>query len=684
MATLSPARAHERAERIAGWLSAGEFAVLEAICDTLLPALEPPAGSPEATRAYFRRSARDLDVARALAEKLARESAETHASLRLFLKLFTAAPVGLALAGSPQAFMAMPQARRERFLLALANSPLPPFRQGYQGIKRLAGMIYYSALDAQGVNPAWAVLGYDAPPAPPAAPRPIEPLVIRADTVLEADAVVIGSGAGGGVVAGELARAGKRVIVLEKGGYSHEGSFSWHESQAMPEMFLRRGALSTSDLGLIMMAGSTLGGGTVVNWMTSFRTPDDILAEWDALAGLRGGFTGPDLQQSFAAVERRLSINTANSQHNRQNQHLADGAAALGYHVGVVPRNAMGCEQRCGSCAFGCRHGCSQSTLKTYLQDAYDHGARLVIRCSAEQVQIEQGRAVGVRATARDPQTGQEHQLHIRAGTVVVAAGALQSPGLLQRSGLENPHIGRHLHLHPTAISVGVYAERVNAWQGVLQSAYSDQFTHLDGTYGYKLEIAPTHPGLFGMATPWYSAQNYREEMARAAHLASILILTRDRGEGRVRLDRAGDPVIDYAVSAYDRRHILHGLRQGSAIHLAAGAQRVISLQNRPTTLWRSADGTVSQEARRAFDRQIARHGLGPNQIIMFSAHQMGTCRMGGDPRTSVVDGAQQVHGVRGLYVCDSSVFPSAVGVNPMLSIMGLAHRASQQIKQQI
>lgn len=670
--------------REGNWLTPNEFALLEAICDTLLPSLEPPDKSTAIVAAYYRRCARDLHVAQQIAEKLGQESPEVRAAIRLFLSLFTAPPAGLILAGKARPFLALTQPERERYLLALANSPLGPFRQGFQGLKRLAGLIYFSALNSQGTNPNWAVLEYPAPVPPPQVQPTLVPLTISRETTLEADVVVIGSGAGGGVVAGELARAGKRVIVLEKGGYNYEGNFTWHEAQAMPELFLKRGALSTKDLGVIMLAGSTLGGGTAVNWMTSFRTPEQVLIEWEQSSELHGCFTDTRLQQSFSAIEQRISVNTDQSQHNRQNQLLFDGATALGYHAGVVARNAVGCEQRCGSCNLGCRYGCSQSTLKTYLQDAFDHGAQILVHCSAEKVLLENGRAVGVQASITGAERGETHRLTVRASTVVVAAGALYSPIILQRSGLESPHLGRHLHMHPTAINVGVYPEKVNAWQGVLQSAYSSQFTRLDGNYGYTLEVAPTHPGLFGLATPWYSARNYREEMTTVAHLASIIILTRDKGEGTVTIDRAGEPVVNYVVSAYDRQHILHGLRQGTRVHLAAGAERVISLQNKPTDLRRSTQEPPSQQQLRAFDRLLAKRGLRSNRIVMFSAHQMGTCRMGASPKTSVVNEQQQVHGVKGLFVCDSSVFPGACGVNPMLSIMALAHKASQSIKAEI
>lgn len=682
--TISSPQTLAAENRIAGWLTSDDFAILEAICDTLLPSLEPPAGSSEVVAAYYRRSAHDLQIAQRLAEKFAYESPQVHADLRQFLSMFASSGPSLLLVKKASPFRELSQEKREQYLLALANSPLGKIRKGYQAIKRFACLLYYSALDERGVNPNWDMLDYTAPTAPPVVSQPITPLEISRDITLEADVVVIGSGAGGGVVAGELAMAGKSVIVLEKGGYNYEGNFTQLEDQASSELFLKRGALATDDLGVLIMSGSTLGGSTIINWMTCFRTPDDVLAEWEQCSGLHGYFTDPQLQQSFASVEKRLSVNANHSQHNRPNQVLFDGASALGYHAGVIHRNATGCEQRCGGCNFGCRYGCSQSTMKTYLQDAYDHGARIIVHASADKVLIEGGRAIGVKARVFNKHAGETHSVTIRASQIVVAAGAFHTPAILLRSGLENQHIGQHLHLHPTTVSVGLYPEKVYAWQGVLQSAYSDQFTHLDGNYGYKLEAAPGHPGLFALARPWCSARDYREQMARGAHLAPIIIVARDKGEGSITVDRSGEPIVNYVVSSYDRKHIAHGLGRMARIHFAAGAAEVMSLQNKPTFMERSAHTVLHEQHLREFDRQVDRHGMDPNRILMFSAHQMGSCRMGASSKTSVVDEHHQVHGVKGLFICDSSVFPNAVGVNPMVSIMGLAHRASQYIKTQV
>ncbi|EFH90466.1 GMC family oxidoreductase N-terminal domain-containing protein [Ktedonobacter racemifer] len=668
--------------RVAGWLASEEFAILEAVCETLFPSLEPPAGNSEAEQAYYRRSAHDLDLAHLIAETLAQEPPEAQAEFRQLLALMANPVSGLLLAGSAKSFLELSAAKRARYLLAMANSPLGQLRQGYQAMKRLAGFIYFSAPTEEGRNPNWEVLDYTPAPPPPAdAPQPIRPLAITEDTTLDADAIVIGSGAGGGVAAAELALAGKSVIVLEKGGYNNEANFTLQEAQATPELYLNHGLLTSKDLGVVILAGSTLGGGTVVNWTTSFRTPIDVLEEWETISGLRGRFTNAQYQESFAAVEQRIQVNTENSAHNRQNRLLYDGCKALGYHTEEIPRNAVGCDQRCGTCGYGCRYGAKQSTMKTYLQDAFDHGTRIIVNCQANKVLMENGQVQGVLATVLNKEAGRTYELTLHAKTVVVAAGTLNTPAILLRSGLTNKHIGQHLHLHPTTTLAGLYPDKVYPWQGVMQSAYSDQFGRLDGNYGYKLEVPPAHPGLLGLATPWFSAREYREQMAQAAHIATIIVLSRDKGEGSVTLDRHGEPIINYVVSVYDRKHLMHGLRQSARIHFAAGAREIVTLHNQRTGVKRGSDGSVSAQDLREFDRAIERHGMGPNRNMTFTAHQMGTCRMGNDPKTSVTNEHGEVYGVKGLFVADGSLFPAASGVNPMLSIMALVHNNYQYLK---
>src|SRR5947199_5061792 len=314
MAATSAPQTAKNENLVAGWLTTDEFSVLEAVCETLLPSFEPPEGSSEVAAAYYHRSALDLNVAQLVAETLSFENEQAKADFRKLVGLLSSPAAGLMLAGIPRPFKALSQEKREKYLIAMANSPMGQLRQGYQSIKRLSGFVFFAAPDTTGVNPNWKALDYQAPAPPPVdVPQPIKPLKITEDTTLEADVVVIGSGAGGGLVAGELAMAGKSVIVLEKGGYNNETNFTLQEAQATPELFLKRGTLTTKDLGVIVLAGSTLGGGTTINWMTSLRTPPEILEEWEQRSGLKDCFTNSQLQDSFSAVEQHIHVNRENS-----------------------------------------------------------------------------------------------------------------------------------------------------------------------------------------------------------------------------------------------------------------------------------------------------------------------------------------------------------------------------------
>jgi choline dehydrogenase-like flavoprotein len=484
-------------------------------------------------------------------------------------------------------------------------------------------------------------------------------------------------------MAAELAAAGKDVVVLEKGGYFSESDFTGREAEMMPALYLRRGLLATADLGLSVLAGSCLGGGTLVNWSTSLRTPPDVLAEWEHEHGVDGA-TGPEFARGFDAVEARIGVNTADSEPNRNNAALERGCQALGYVTHRIPRNASDCRQRCGACGYGCPYGRKQSTMLTFLQDAHERGARIVVRCTVERVLLEAGRAVGVEGWAPDDATGARRRVVVRAKAVVVAAGAVESPALLLRSGLTNPNIGRHLRLHPVASVAGYYAEPIETWTGSLQTVYCDQFARLRGGHGIRFEVAPAHPGLLALAVPWDSGIEHKRMMARVAHAAAFISLTRDSGEGHVTLDRQGNSILRYQPNALDRTHLVRGIQELTRIVVAGGATLVGSTH---TGLTLEAEGgrpgAFGAARLTTYLCEIERRGIAPNRPPLFTAHQMGTCRLGRSRRTAVADPRGAVYGVRGLFVSDASTFPTASGVNPMISIMAVAYRVAQTVKEQ-
>ncbi len=608
---------------------------------------------------------------------------EDRAELARLLALFESRVVNLLLAGIPRPFATMRPDERERYLVGWATSRLALRRKAFQALKRLATVLYYTATDENGRNPAWATLRYPGPLGPPPqTPKPIRPLALAADTTLNCDVVVVGSGAGGGVVAAELAASGKEVVVLEKGGYYNEADFTQREGEMMERLYDSHGLMATADLGLVILAGSCLGGGTVINYTTSFHTPERVREEW-ARAHDLPHFTGREYTRSLDAVARRINVNTDHNTPSGRDQILLRGLARLGWQHGLLPRDVRGCSQRddCGYCGMGCRRGAKQSTLITYLQDAFDRDARMVVHCDVRRIVIERGRAAGVEAMVHDPASGAHRPLSlaVRARAVVVACGSIHSPALLLRSGVRLPALGRNLALHPATAVFGLMDEDVRPWTGTLQAHYSDQFANLDAGYGFKFETAPMHPSLAALGMPWESGRGHLELMTRLPRLSFVGILLRDRYGGRVTADKNGHPVLRYRLSRYDLTHLRRGLAAAGELLEAAGAREIATAQARRVAY---RPGSAGERAR--WLAQVDAAGLGPNELLLVSFHQMASCRMGASPETSVVNADNQVHGVPGLYVADASVFPSASGVNPMLTIMGIAHRAAGIIANRI
>jgi choline dehydrogenase-like flavoprotein len=657
-------------------LTTAERTTLRAVCDALLPSL--PAG-PGDDPSLFRLCADDLDLAAAIEQALAGFDLGQQSEFRRLLRILDRALVNQLLIGRRERFARLALPERERVLAVLATSRLAVLRSGFQALKRLSTFLFYSLPDASGRNPGWSALGYTPSPNSPARSAALKLSTIDRPMTLECDVCVIGSGAGGSVVAAELAAANKRVIVLEAGSGQQASDFDQREFVGMQQLYLDQGLISTRDLGVAILAGATIGGGTTVNWQTSLLLPPAIRDEWTALSGCQH-FSDASFTRSLDAVAARLNVSTAESLVNRNNAMLRDGCAALGYRWHTLPRNAQGCvPSQCGYCVYGCRHGGKQSTAVTYLVDAQQLGDTTIIaRCRAERVLHSNGRVTGVEATAIDA-LGRSHAVQVRAPMVVVAAGAIYSPLLLLRSGLSLPAIGRNLLLHPTTAVSGTYSQPIELWHGPPQTILCDEFAELSGRYGFRLETAPSHPGLLALATPWFSARDHRRQMQLSAYKSATIVLVRDQAGGRVRLGRYGRPLISYRPGRQERAHLQRGVQAAVRVHLAAGAHEVLTLHARQQYFKRaSASSSATIDA---FCAQLARQMVDRNWLTLFSAHQMGSCRMGRDPRTAVCDGDGAVFGVRGLFIGDGSAFPASSGVNPMITIMALAHHTAQRIK---
>jgi long-chain-alcohol oxidase len=638
----NPAMTATPATRDAGaWAGAREEAVLAALAAGILgPAFDPAVPGRMLELLGRVPSRRDRD------------------RLRRVLRALDTRAGALLLTGRPAPLSGRPPAAAEAVVGRWADR------------RRLAAALGPVALLAAYAwpGPARDATGYPGPLGPPPdVPRRLHPLRLDGDEALGCDVVVVGSGAGGGVVAAELARAGLDVVVLEKGGYAAERDFTHQEGDAYRDLYLYGLTLATDDLGCRILAGSTLGGGTVVNFSTSFATPPAVLAEWAEVSGVEA-FVSGEVAASLAAVADRLGVTEDQSRPGPRDRLLERGLERLGWHAAPLPRNVRGCPQDagCGWCGFGCRVGAKQSTLVTYLEEAAAAGARLVVGADARRVLVDRGRATGVEARADGG-----HRLVVGARAVVAAAGAVETPALLLRSGLGG-QVGRNLRLHPGTAAMGLFDEPVRWWEGTLQARYSAELRRRHGPYAPIFETVPVHPGTAAVALPWRSAADHRALMERSASMSLVGVLCRDAGAGRVRVDRDGSPRVRWRLAAGDEARMAAGLAAAGEVLAAAGAGQVLSLHGRGL-----AFRPGPPEAHRAWAEATRRAGFGGGRAALFSYHQMGSCRIGTDPATSAVGPDHQTHEVEGLYVADASLFPTASGVNPMLSVMALAHRAA-------
>ena len=617
--------------------------------------------------------------------------------LRWALRAFDSRPLNLVIALRPVRFTGLDQAGRERYLGGWASSRFAMRREAFEVYRRLLTFISYADPGTSSDrNPRLAAIGYE----PAGEPVTAEPTALRIVALLpdlpgaarripvemEADVVVVGSGAGGGVMALELARAGRSVLVVEAGPLVTEPDMPRDEMTGFDRLLLQGGLAATQDGWIQLLAGSNVGGGTTVNWATCLTPPATIREEWARAHGL-DGFDGAEADDDLAALSAQLGVAAPPSM-GPKDEALLRGARALGIDAAETRINAVDCGD-CGSCTFGCPRGAKRSTMRVHLAEAAQLGARILPGATVDQVLISSARVNGVRASILRAD-GSKREVRIRAPQVVIAAGALRTPGILGRSSVGHAALGRFLRIHPTAALVARYAEPIEPWRGTMQAAASLAFAPgaagRSGAGGFTIETAPAHPGLIAASLPWRSAAEHAALMADARHLAPFIAITRDADWGRVTPLRSGRARIDYTLSGLDVAQLREGLVQLARIGEAGGAEAILA-PGRALERWRRADG---EAAFGAYLERLRRFDFRPHRGVVFSAHQMGTARMGEQPGLHVCDprgrvrwtvaGLSSNQTIRGLYVADSSLFPTALGVNPMVTVMLLARRVARTV----
>ena len=516
---------------------------------------------------------------------------------------------------------------------------------------------------------------------------------------IEADIVIVGSGCTGAVAASVLSQAGLSVLVVDKSYYWPPEYLPMTEMDASSNLFHNGGITQVDGGRFSIVSGSCWGGGGTINWSASLHLQHPVRQEWARLSGLPY-FTSSAFQADMDAICDVMGVSTEHVVHNSTNKVLMDGARLLGMSAKTVPQNTGGKSHQCGYCTLGCGSCDKRGPTESWLPDAAKHGAKFVEGFKCERVVFDGKRAVGVRGTWTSrgsdklPSTtgAYTRPLFIKARkAVIVASGALATPVLLQESGLTNSHIGAHLKLHPVNLLGAVFPEPTFPWEGSILTGVVTDLENQDGAHhGVKLEANVMMPSWFLPVFPQFSGAEFKSFAAKMRHMTGYISLARDSGEGRIYPcpKEPGRIRVAYDVGKTDRRHIAAGLEALAKITYIKGASEIfVSAPGVPPFVRGAAsdpdDGVNDPAFQRWLDgyiRPLVRDGGSARDATFASAHQMGSVRMGSSPRTSAVDGAGRVWGKTGLYVLDTSVFPAASGVNPMITGMGLARGIARGI----
>jgi len=480
----------------------------------------------------------------------------------------------------------------------------------------------------------------------------------------ECDVVVVGSGAGGAAAAAVLVEAGLDVIVLEAGRNYDRDSYPSDPLDAIASLY-RDGGLTIAEgrPPIPLPVARTIGGTTVINSGTCFRAPEEVLRHWRERYGI--GWAD-ELTPDFAEAEEFLRVTPLDPERMGRNGQLAmEGAAAIGASGGPISRNAGNCVQ-CSSCPYGCRIDAKRAMHVSYLPRAAAAGARLRAGVEARRVLVEDGRAAGVRCLVTPPEgrDGGSRPYTVRARrATIVAGGALGTPELLLRSGLGGDQVGRNLHIHPACWVGARYEEEVRGWEGVMQSYYVDEWE----PQRVLLEATFT-PLPFGGAWLLGSGREHQESILRFGNVASIGVQLADESTGRVGTARDGSVRVSYGLTTEDARRLAFGIARAAEIHFAAGATEVYPNIGRAPVL---RPGDLAGFEATAFE---------PSELRLEAFHPMGTARIAADPAEGVCAPDGSVNGVADLYVADASLFPTAVWVNPMMTIIALAKRVAAEV----
>ncbi|CAD6884231.1 unnamed protein product [Tilletia controversa] len=670
--------------------------------------------------------------------------------INLLLHTLSYAAGCLLLTGHIGPFDTLDRPTRERILMAWLSSPIPLLRKGASGLRGLYLLSWYRFC-----QPAWEATGYPAGPATDWQQAEADkeaaeayPYVFENDSLLPGegpvelytDILVVGSGSGGGVAAAHLSKRGLNVLVVDKGSYIHPGDYSGREDKGYMDMYECGGVLPTEDGSVTVLAGSTFGGGSTINWSASLKPRDIARRAWSEKYGVKY-YASPAFTYDLNYVCHRMGASTAPIQHNKANSLLAIGAQRLGHAVDPVPQNSGGHVHYCGKCQFGCIAGQKQGGPVTWLRDTAENGGKFLVKCDIRQVLFDDKANPRKATGAVGFLTDSRRKVVIRATkAVIVASGSINTPAVLLRTPTlkYNKRIGKGLSLHPVTCVTGYYDFPINPWEGGLLTMVDNACEFIDPTgWGCKIEVIASSPSIHSPYVAYDNPVNHKARMLKYPHSFTLIVLVRDRDGGEVVIDGNGDARLNYSVSKHDRASMLAGVLRSTEIHLMAGASEIATAQiGVPTFHTRSAPrstgslnaqtngiapktavipglddinaanslptlsetikipgvtvpeasipGDPTSPAFVAWQNKIKSVGLGIYTATVGSAHQMASCRMSSHPRLGALDSEGRVWGAKNLWVADASCLPEASGVNPMVTTMATAQYVARNVGREV
>lgn len=484
------------------------------------------------------------------------------------------------------------------------------------------------------------------------------------------DIVIVGSGAGGGTVAQELAplaESGVRIAVLEWGPKLRQSDYEGTERELAERLYFGGGGELTADKTMTLAFARAYGGSTVVYTGTSLAMRRRDFDRWSV--------RGLDYGDLLARTEKHLRENGAEllppERLNDNNLFFEESCRKLGWSVLQFPVNVRACRGS-GRCNLGCSSGAKQGTHRVQLPAAERRGVQVVTHCRVDELGDRRLLAEVAASDVGEPSLWPPGHYEVSAKAVVVAAGAVQSPALLLRSELpvHLPALGRWFTAQPAVIVAGRHPRRIRNFAGHPKSFCCDHFAD---SRDFLLETCMYFPTVAAKNLAGFGAE-HREMMARMDRLQMVLALALDEAspDNQVRLGRDGEAVVDYRLAPATLRALKDACDASARILFESGAERVHTPAGPPFGVdradWSRGGERLGGELR-------------PGAAPVSAAHLMGGCRMGASPGDSVTDSWGRVHGVPWLHVADASLFPAAARINPYPTIMALADRVAEGIR---